>query len=185
MDTGTIALLKQMLDSEEQSDEVTRLPSDTYTSIATYMRKLRRRSETGGDEPTNRLIKKQISIIDSMIKELVRMRLEKALNKSGIKDLLPEEKNLYRLRTEFENRCDKFVTAVSEGRPSFFAVLEKTEMERMVTVRFVREVGEIIGFDLRRYGPFEIHDVAQIPGGNADVLAVNGEAVVISTRDAP
>jgi hypothetical protein len=44
-------------------------------------------------------------------------------------------------------------------------------------------VNELVGFDMRRYGPFEVDDVASIPAASADVLIAGGDAVEIVTRD--
>jgi DNA replication initiation complex subunit (GINS family) len=47
----TIEVLKQLLDAEEQSEQLTKLPTDTYTRIATYVQKLRKGSDTAADDP--------------------------------------------------------------------------------------------------------------------------------------
>jgi DNA replication initiation complex subunit (GINS family) len=57
-----------------------------------------------------------------------------------------------------------------------FTLMQKNQMEKMVTVSFLRPLGEIIGFDLNKYGPFKAHDVAELPAANAEVLISNGDA---------
>ena len=70
----------------------------------------------------------------------------------------------------------KFTDAMENGQPSVFALMQKSQNEKMVTVSFLKPLGEIVGFDLNRYGPFKVHDVAQLPAGNAEALVSNGDA---------
>ena len=57
------------------------------------------------------------------------------------------------------------------------------ELGKIVTVRFLRPVEEVIGFDLRRYGPFNSEDLAVIPSANADIFVANGEATIVHPRE--
>ena len=50
--------------------------------------------------------------------------------------MLPEEKYVYELRLEFERMRQKFTDAIANGQPSVFALLEKSQMGKMVTVAF-------------------------------------------------
>ena len=77
----------------------------------------------------------------------------------------------------------RFVKAMANGQQSMFTVLQKEQMRKKVTVRFLRPLGEVVGFDLNRYGPFRVHDVAEIPAANAEVLISNGEAAIVYTKD--
>ena len=47
----TIQVLKQLLDTEEQSEHLTKLPADTYTKIAAYVQKLRKSGDPTADDP--------------------------------------------------------------------------------------------------------------------------------------
>jgi DNA replication initiation complex subunit (GINS family) len=46
-----------------------------------------------------------------------------------------------------------------------------------------KRVGEIMGTDLKRYGPFEVNDVARLPAGNAQVMITGKQAVPVSTDE--
>lgn len=179
----TIETLKQLLDSEEQSDSLTKLPRDVYPRIATYIQKLRKSAETGSDDPSSRLTKRELWIIEGMGRQLLNRRLSKAVVRHESKELLPEERYLYELHLEFERMRDKFSSALANGQSSVFALLQKNQMEKMVTVSFQRPLGEIVGFDLRRYGPFKVHDVAILPAANADALVSSGDAKIVYTSD--
>ena len=75
------------------------------------------------------------------------------------------------------------VEAVAAGQPSFVEFAHLSETSRNVTVRLVRRISELVGLDMRHYGPFEADDVASIPAANADILIAAGDAVEIYTRD--
>ena len=54
----SIQVLKQLLEAEEQSENLTRLPADNYTRIATYVQKLRKSGDITADDPLSRLTTK-------------------------------------------------------------------------------------------------------------------------------
>ncbi len=179
----TIEVLKQLLDAEEQSAQITKLPTDTYTRIATYVQKLRKGSDTAADDPLSRLTRKQLSLLEGMGGQLLNHRIAKAASRHDVRDLLPEEKFVCEFYMEFERMRGRFVKAMANGQQSMFTVLQKEQMRKKVTVRFLRPLGEVVGFDLNRYGPFRVHDVAEIPAANAEVLISNGEAAIVYTKD--
>jgi DNA replication factor GINS len=179
----TIEVLKQLLDAEEQSEQLTKLPTDTYTRIATYVQKLRKGSDTAADDPLSRLTRKQLSLLEGMGGQLLNHRIAKAVRRQDTRDLLPEEKFVCEFYMEFERMRGRFVKAMANGQQSTFTVLQKEQMRKKLTVRFLRPLGEVVGFDLNRYGPFRVHDVAEIPAANAEVLISNGEAAIVYTKD--
>lgn len=179
----TIQTLKQLLDSEEQSEELTRLPRDTYRSTAAYVQKLRKSVDVGSTDPSSKLAKKQLWLIEGMGRQLFSSRLVKVTNTGDSKLLLPEEKYVYELHLEFERTCREFIHAIANGHTSVYALLERNQMRKMVTVSFQRPLGEIVGFDLNRYGPFKAHDVAQLPAANAEALISNGDVRMVYASD--
>lgn len=179
MQEGVLGSLKRYLEAEEQSEKVVKIPADTYSKLAAHMQNLRRISNSNGDDLASRLIRKQTRILQGMVSQLLQLRLQKAMNAETTNNLLPEEKYVHGLHTEFKRRQDRFINAIVSGYPSFFTIAYKDEMSRKVTVRFLRNVGEIVGFDLKRYGPFKVHDLAVLPTGNAEALVANGDALLV------
>jgi len=161
---------------------LTRLPSNIYPTIAIYTQKLRKNG-TEESDVASRIARKQLGLLEGMGRQLLGKRLAKALDKHDARDLLPEEKYLYQSYNEYSLTLDRFISALVNGQPSLFAILQKQQMQKMVTVRFVKPLDEVIGFDLNKYGPFKVHDLAQIPTGNAEALIANGEAVEVYTKD--
>lgn len=183
MDENTIEVLRQLLIAEEESENLTKLPSNIYPTIAVYVQKLRKVADPTSDDPLSRLTKKQLWLLEGMARQLLARRLAKAIGGRDTKDLLPEERYVCASYAEFERIHNKFISAMSNGQSSFFAILQKQQMQKMVTVRFLKPLGEIMGFDLNRYGPFQAHDVAHIPAGNAEALISNGDVAMIYTKD--
>lgn len=179
----TIETLKQLLDSEEQSEALGKLPRDIYPRIATYVQKLRKGTDTTADDPSSRLARKELWLIEGLGRQLLNRRLAKAAAQADLRDLLPEERYVHELYLEFTRMRGKFEDALSNGQPSVFTLLQKNQMERMVTVSFQKPLGEIIGFDLHKYGPFKTHDVARLPAANADALISSGDARIVYTND--
>ena len=175
--------LKKTLDSEEDAPALQKLPRDFYYRISRYTQKIKRSAGANSSEVANRLIVRQVDMIDSMTRELIALRAKKAIQKHTSFELLPEERYVWSLREKSEKRLSAFVEAVSAGQPSFIEFAQKSVTERSVIVKFIKHVDELVGLDLRRYGPFEVEDIASLPAANAEILIVGGSAVESYPRD--
>lgn len=171
--------LERYVEIEEQGEKLTPLSNDVYSRVAAYMQNLRRTASSNNSDVTNRLISKQVEMIDGTIRRLLNIRVQKAIAQSATQQLLPEERYVCSVAIEFQQRKEAFLEAVINGQPSFVGMAYRNEMGKSVTVRFLKPVTEIVGFDLRRYGPYKPQDIAVVPSANVDVLVANGEAVVI------
>ena len=179
----TLEYLRRQLDSELQSESLVPLPSDFYSKLASYSQQLRRAANSGASEAAVRLTDVQTSMIESMARDLLALRVRKATKQNSVLQLLPEERYVCLAQSKFQRRFDSFVDALSTGKPSYVELAHRTETERNVTIRFTKHVNELVGLDLRRYGPFEPEDVASIPAASADILIAGGDAVEVHTRD--
>lgn len=183
MAENTLEYLKRRLDSESTSESLIPLPTDFYSNLSAYTQKLKRSASSGASEVSVRLIASQSEMIESMVRQLLRLRTKKAMQQGALLQLLPEERYVCSAEQKFQKRFQTLVDAVSSGQPSFVEFAHLTESQRSVTVRFVRPVNELVGLDMRHYGPFEADDVASIPAASADILIAGGEAVEVYTRD--
>jgi DNA replication initiation complex subunit (GINS family) len=190
---STIERLKQVLESEEASETLMVLSADAYIKLANYAQKLRGTTGSGNEDAPGRLAKKQLWLIEVMTRRLLQLRLAKAERevtreveqpqRSSGKNLLPEERYVYDMLRQLTKKQERFVKAVADGQQSFFTLVQRRETQRMTTIRISKRVGEIIGADLKRYGPFEVNDVARLPVGNAQVMIASKQAVPVSTDD--
>ena len=183
MTENTIEYLKRRLESESQSEALLQLPNDFYSSLAAYSQKLKRAAGSGSSEMVVHLTATQSHMLESMVSQLLRLRMQKATTQNALLQLLPEERYVCSAEQKFQRRFETMVEAVSSGQPSFVEFAHLNESQRNVTVKFVKHVNELVGLDMRRYGPFEAEDVASIPAASADILIAGGDAVEIYTRD--
>jgi len=189
---STIERLKQVLESEEASEELTAIPADTYVRLSNYAQKLRATTGSGGEDVPGRLARKQLWLMEVMTRRLLQVRLAKAEKEAAHEEgqarsskslLLPEERYIDDMLRQLAKKEGRFLKAVVDGQSSFFTLVQRRETQRMTTVRISKRVGEIIGADLKRYGPFEVNDVARIPMGNAQVMVAGKQAVPISSDE--
>jgi DNA replication initiation complex subunit (GINS family) len=52
---------------------------------------------------------------------------------------------------------------------------------RMTVLRFLKDIPEIIGADMKSYGPFKVEDIASLPKDNAKILIKQGMVEKIDT----
>jgi len=183
MPETTLEYLRRRLDSESQSESLLPLPSDFYSSLSAYSQKLKRSAAYGASDLSVRLVVTQGEMIESMVSQLLKLRTRKAMKQNALLQLLPEERYVCSAEQKFQKRFQTLVEAVSSGQPSFVEFAHLSESQRNVTVKFAKHVNELVGLDMRHYGPFEADDVASIPAASADILIAGGEAVEVYTRD--
>lgn len=183
MPETTIEYLKRRLDSELKSESLLPLPNDFYSGLAVYSQKLKRSANSGSSDISVHLISTQSRMIESMVRTLLKLRTRKAVQQGALLQLLPEERYVCSAEQRFQRRFMTLVEAVSSGQPSFVEFAHLSESQRSVTVRFVKHVNELVGLDMKHYGPFEADDVASIPAESADILIAGGDAVEVYTRE--
>ncbi|MBI3860170.1 MAG: DNA replication complex GINS family protein [Thaumarchaeota archaeon] len=183
MTDTTLEGLKRQLDLEGESNQLSSIPGDFYHRISAYAQKLRRSTGAGGSESANRLIFIQVRLIETMGRQLLELRARKAADQNAVSQLLAEERYLCSAQTKSKRRLDAFVDALASGKPSFIDFAQMSENRRSVTIKFVKHVNELVGMDMKRYGPFEVDDLASIPVAHANVLIAAGDAVEVVTRE--
>ena len=190
---STVERLKQILDSEESSDSPTTIPQDIYIRLSNYSQKLRATINSSNDDAPGRLARKQLWLIEAMTRRLLQVRLAKSRGGDALaggmgqlsppsNNLLPEERYIEGMIDQLAKKEERFIKAVVDGQSSFFSLVQKRETQKMTTVRILKRAREVMGADLKRYGPFEVNDVARLPSGNAQVMTANEEAAAISSE---
>lgn len=175
--------VRQLLDQESTSPLLLPVPSDFYSGLASYCQKLKRSAGAGASEATQRLVLVQTKLIETMTRDLLVLRVGKAAEQEAFFHLLPEERYVASVRREYGARLEAFLDALSTGQPSFIRYANKEESGRNLLVRFTKHVDELVGLDLKRYGPFEVDDIASIPAANVGILISGGSAVEVRTRE--
>lgn len=168
--------------SEKSSPLPQPLSRDFYSRVASYLNSLEQDS-TSSDLHTiqGRLLAREAEVARRLLEELRETRLRKILENATIGILVNDEtltdeeqplaKNLNESLATFKEKQNQ-KNAMSSGR-------EKTEL---AVVRFLQDLPEIVGVDLKIYGPYKKEDVGSLPAQNAQVLVKQGAAKVIEVK---
>jgi DNA replication initiation complex subunit (GINS family) len=171
--------------SEKNTSSPQHLPNDFYQRAASYLNSLQ------GDSALNdahtiqgRLLIRELEITKRLLDELRQTRLCKILEslKNGIpvpvEGLTNEEQTLAKSLNESLRLLKDNQIQRKDASPS----VANTEL---TVVRFVQDIPEIVGVDLRIYGPYDKEDVASLPTQNAHALIKQGAAKLIEVKGLP
>ena len=170
---------------EKTNEEIQPLPKDFYVRLANYIRKIREEQRML-DEKTVKgsLIKKEEENVRKMVEDLLQTRYEKMMRLIRKGEVAPishfteEEEGWFQESSlQFES-FKKFAEKVLQGR---LKKIKRKGKDELVVVRILREMPEIIGVDMKTYGPFKPEDIASLPVENARTLIKQGAAMEIET----
>ncbi len=71
------------------------------------------------------------------------------------------------------------INATINGKIKLLESISKKHKTKPVVVRFIKEMDEMVGADLEKYGPFKTEDIATIPYENAKALISKNIAVKV------
>ena len=171
---------------EKENVEIQRLPKNFYAKIIDYMKKIREESRMLDEKTTKaKLLRHEFENVKKMVRELVRLRYNKALKKALARETVPRE-----VLTEEEEKFQGEVLPLAETYQAFLkdilkghpSRIEKEEKSKKVLLRFVQEIPAIVGSDMKTYGPFEPEDIATLPSENARILVKQGVAVEVEVK---
>lgn len=171
---------------EKENVEIQALPRDFYAKLADYVKKMRKESRMLDKKTTKgRLMELELRNVNKMVEELIRLRYEKALEKTMTEKTVPrglltaeEEK----LQGEILPSTEAYQSLLKSVLRGSLAPVERRGQPRQMVVRFLREVPAIIGSDMKPYGPFKVEDVASLPVENARILIRQGAALEVETK---
>lgn len=172
--------LYEVWKQELEGVELGRLPSDFYSRIADYLRRLREESRMLDKRTVKAsLLKKEMQNVKRMVRELIRTRYMKLVRKAAKGEkvssdvLTPKEKKIYMGISPFAEAYQSFAKSILRGHLPKVDVKHK---HKRAVLRFLKGVPAIIGADMKTYGPFRVEDIASLPVENAKVLIKQGLA---------
>jgi DNA replication factor GINS len=162
---------------ELESKELEKLPQDFISKIAEYLKKIEEEKRML-DKKTAKayLLKIEEQNVKRMLNDLTKIRYRKLVEKTA------EDKKLSMPLTTTEDKKIFELLSLTESYQSFIkAMFQESTAElkvshKMAVLRFLGEVPEIIGLDMKTYGPYKPEDVASIPIENAKILVKQGLA---------
>ena len=131
-----------------------------------------------------RLTLKEKEAVTRLLRELKEARLQKLVSitkRQGDMDatcLTDEEKTLVK-------GIEDSMKAFGQGRsePARTGDVASEEPIELSVVRFLQDIPEIVGTDLKIYGPYKKEDVGSLPNQNARALVMQGAAKEIEVRN--
>ncbi|ASJ02612.1 hypothetical protein A3L09_04730 [Thermococcus profundus] len=185
-----IVKLREMLEGELSSDELSPLDEGFYRDYDSLMKALKLGAESSrerGEEIEERLYLEQLKIAEGLMREILRVRLHKLVDMafSGTPpELVDEEKRMFLVLKAFVERGElPGIEVVSpESIPSesetaneepSVSLTSKAPTEAYIVTE---DVPRILDENLNEYGPIKAGDLAVLPRSIADVLLKRGVA---------
>jgi DNA replication factor GINS len=166
------------------------LPPDFYARIAGYLKRL--------DDENKILDKKSIKVnllehetqnVRRMLEDLLRARYKKLVRTITKSQKMPsdlltvEEAKMCESFVAFTAAYQKFAKNLMQGKTAanvnVMLEVQPIPAHKRVALRFVKSIPNIIGSDMKTYGPFAAEDVASLPVENAKMLVKQGLAVSV------
>jgi len=169
---------------EKTSELPQPLPSDFYNRAAAYLKDLDEKGISNTPQGLqDRLALKEKEVAERLLEEIRQARLRKITNTSlkgtamNLQDLTDKEKTL--------------VESLQASTAEFGEVrVESSNVDTplvevdLTVVRFLQDSPEIVGVDLKMYGPYKKEDVASLPKQNAEAFIKQGAAKSIDVKQA-
>lgn len=160
---------------ETENDTVQEISPDLYILISNFIGKLKSLGYDGIEAKVKDAV---VTIVTDMASLLLKLRLEKALNTNHT-NLIDEEKFILDAQSEMEERKGMILSGLLNGKSKFLELIAQKHKTKPIVVRFLKEIEQIVGADLEKYGPFKAEDVATIPFENAQALITKNVATKI------
>jgi len=172
---------------EVENPDLQKLPKDFYTRIADYVRRIREERRMMDEESVRgKLLQKEEENVKKMISDLARIRYAKITRLIAKREMIPltalteEEGALYDGLSTQSEVYESLLKDILQGQKPRIKYLKK--FKGFLVVRFLKETPQIIGADMKIYGPFKPEDIATLPEENAKALIKQGVAVEVDVR---
>lgn len=167
---------------ETESDSIQEINPDFYRNLSDFIGDLKKQEFDGVESKIKETI---IDTATELTSLLINIRLDKISKSDNIdfKNLLDEEKFILDAEEEQRERTEMIISATINGKSKFLESISQNHKTKTVVIRFLKEVDEIIGADLEKYGPFKTEDVATIPYENAQALIAKNIATKVRWED--
>lgn len=167
---------------ETENDSILELNPIFYRNLAEFIGNLRKQEFDGIE---SKIKDNMIEIVTELASLLIHIRLDKITTSSDIqfKNLLDEEKFILDSQDERTERIEMIISATINGKSKFLESLSQNHKIKKIVVRFLKDVDELIGVDLQKYGPFKPEDIATIPYENAQALISKNIATKVRSED--
>jgi DNA replication factor GINS len=167
---------------ETESDSIQEIDPNFYRNLSDFIGNLKKQEFDGIESKIKQSL---IDMASELTSILLNIRLEKTMRSDGIdfSNLLDEEKFILDSEEQKRERTEMIFSATINGKSKFLESISQNHKTKTVVLRFLKDVDEIVGSDLEKYGPFKPEDIATIPYENAQALVTKKAATKIHWED--
>ncbi len=167
---------------ETENDSILEIDPNFYRNLSDFIGNLRKQEFDGVE---NKIKNALIEMATELTSLLIHIRLDKISKSSDLETtyLLDEEKFILDSQEEQRERIEMILSATINGKSKFLESLAQNHKTKKIAIRFLKEVDEIVGADLEKYGPFKSEDIATIPYENAQALIIKNAATKVRWED--
>lgn len=178
----TINSLHSLVLRESESDSIQEIDSDFYRNLSDFLGNLKKQEFDGIERKIKQSLIDMTSELTSL---LLYTRLQKTMNSNGMDftNLLDEEKFILDAEEQKKERTEIILSATINGKSKYLESISQNHKTKTIVLRFLKEVDEIVGVDLEKYGPFKPEDIATLPYENAQALITRKVATKIQWED--
>jgi len=162
-----INLLYSILIRETENDSVQEINPELFLIISNLTGKLKSEDYDGIE---TKIKNKLILLITEMASLLLQIRVEKAIKTNETTNLTDVEKFILDSKRELEERKETILSGTLNGKSKLLESIAQSHKIKPTAMRFLQDMEQIVGVDLKNYGPFKTEDVATIPYENASAL---------------
>ena len=151
------------------------LSDDFYQRMEAYLKSLdQENTSTDPNTAKGRLSLKEKEVATRLFSELRETRLRKLLLLAQNHETI-DNSYLTAEEGKFVKDVETSLQTLDQTKEEFKSSASEEKVELSV-VRFLQDIPEIVGTDLKIYGPYKKEDVGSLPYENADALVRQGAA---------
>ena len=161
--------------AERDSSDLLPLRDAFFQSMRDYVEQVLEqvRAENTSDFQ-RQLFETELMNLRFMMESLLTMRVQKILNKLVEQDI--DYDVLTRGERRFVDQSSRNLRSVLMSLDDLFTPLETNAKSRLLLIRFLEEHPQLVGVDLKTYGPFKADDLAALPAENARLIIRKNQA---------
>lgn len=174
--------LYKMWKAEKSSTAPNPLSSDFYQQAQKYLKSLDDELASANTSSLQgRLLTEEKEIAGQLLYELRETRLRKII--LGIQShIQTQPSDLTEEEIAAITNINKILSSLNQAQGT--EIQHRNEVASTLTiVRFIQDIPEIVGVDLKIYGPFKKEDVASLPLPNAQALERQGAVKVVELKN--
>jgi len=172
---------------EHNSDEIFKIESDFFKQIENYLKSLQNYQKNLKNKVIKTLTEQKLNNLLYLIEELCKIRIKKSLTlmmngKFPQKEVLcvEEIKAFSAINDILKNYLENLTLILKGETPQKLA--NGTLTGDYFIIRVLTDIPQIMGTDLKRYGPFNKEDIAVLPKKNVETLLEHNAVLLIEEK---